>query len=158
MVPDWFGAGRALGQLLATRGLAFARKMAVSWPFFASALDAVAVSLATADMDIARRYASLVEDERAARRLFTKIALDHGRAERAIMKILDRPSVLSPSSTLARSIELRNPYVDPLSFIQLELLRRKRALLAEGREVPHELDRALLLTINGIAAGLRNTG
>jgi phosphoenolpyruvate carboxylase len=63
-----------------------------------------------------------------------------------------------PSSTLARSIELRNPYVDPLSFIQLELLRRKRALLAEGREVPHELDRALLLTINGIAAGLHNTG
>ena len=158
MVPGWFGAGRALMRLLEERGLAFARRMAAEWPFFASTLDAVAVSLATADMDIARRYAGLLEDRDAARRLFFKIALDHGRAERAVMLILDRPSVLAPSSTLQRSIELRNPYVDPLSFIQLELLRRKRALLAEGREVPHELDRALLLTINGIAAGLRNTG
>ena len=116
------------------------------------------VSLATADMDIARRYAGLVEDRDVAGRLFTKIALDHGRAQRAVMQILDRPSVLAPASTLQRSIDLRNPYVDPLSFIQLELLRRKRRLRAEGREVPPELDRALLLTINGIASGLRNTG
>ena len=158
MVPGGFGAGRALMHLIDSRGLEFARRMHASWPFFASTLDAVAVSLATADMDIARRYAGLVEDKEAARRLFFKIALDHGRAERAIMMILDRPTVLAQGSTLARSIELRNPYVDPLSFIQLELLRRKRALVAEGREVPHELDRALLLTINGIAAGLRNTG
>jgi phosphoenolpyruvate carboxylase len=158
MVPGWFGAGRALVSLIDKRGLEFVRRMYASWPFFASTLDAVSVSLATADMDIARRYAGLVSDRDIARRLFMKIALDHGRAERAIMLIADRPSVLAPSSTLARSIELRNPYVDPLSFIQIELLRRKRAHLAEGREVPHELDRALLLTINGIAAGLRNTG
>lgn len=158
MVPGWFGAGRALVRLIQSRGLAFARKMLAEWPFFASTLDAVSVSLATADMDIARRYAALASDRDVARRLFTKIALDHGRAERAVMLIADRPGVLLPGSTLARSIELRNPYVDPLSFIQLDLLRRKRALLAEGREVPHELDRALLLTINGIAAGLRNTG
>ena len=158
MVPGWFGAGRALLQLIDTRGLKTVRRMRAEWPFFASTLDAVAVSLATADMDIARRYASLARDHVAARRLFFKIALDHGRAERALMLIFGRATVLAPASTLARSIELRNPYVDPLSFIQLELLRRKRALVAEGREVPHELDRALLLTINGIAAGLRNTG
>jgi phosphoenolpyruvate carboxylase len=158
MVPGWFGAGRALLRLIDTRGIEMVRRMHAEWPFFASTLDAVAVSLATADMDIARRYASLARDRVAARRLFFKIALDHGRAERALMWIFDRATVLAPQSTLARSIELRNPYVDPLSFIQLELLRRKRALVAEGREVPHELDRALLLTINGIAAGLRNTG
>jgi phosphoenolpyruvate carboxylase len=158
MVPGWFGAGRALLLLIDTHGLAFARRMQAEWPFFASTLDAVAVSLATADMDIARRYAGLVDDAAVARRLFFKIALDHGRAERALMLIFDRATVLAPASTLARSIELRNPYVDPLSFIQLDLLRRKRALLSEGLEVPHELDRALLLTINGIAAGLRNTG
>jgi phosphoenolpyruvate carboxylase len=158
MVPGWFGAGRALCRLIEERGLPFVRRMQAEWPFFASTLDAVAVSLATADMDIARRYASLVDDKKVAWRLFAKIALDHGRAERAVMLILDRPAVLAPDSTLAGSIELRNPYVDPLSFIQLDLLRRKRALLAEGRDVPHELDRALLLTINGIAAGLRNTG
>ena len=132
--------------------------MREAWPFFASTLDAVAVSLATADMDIAAHYASLVDDDAVARRLFRKIALDHGRAERAVMTILDQPSVLAPGSTLARSIELRNPYVDPLSFIQLDLLRRKRKLVAAGAPVPRELDRALLLTINGIAAGLRNTG
>ena len=84
--------------------------------------------------------------------------MDHGRAVRAIRTILDAPTVLVRQPTLARSIELRNPYVDPLSFIQLDLLRRKRALVAAGKPVPHELDRALLLTINGIAAGLRNTG
>ena len=158
MVPGWFGAGRALVRLLATRGLAFAREMREAWPFFASTLDAVAVSLATADLDIAGRYAALVEDDEVARRLFRKIALDHGRAARAVRQILDQPSVLAPDATLARSIELRNPYVDPLSFIQLDLLRRKRKLVAAGEPVPHELDRALLLTINGIAAGLRNTG
>lgn len=158
MVPGSFGAGRALVKLIDSRGLDFVRRMYASWPFFASTLDAVAVSLATADMDIALRYASLASDRDAARRLFSKIALDHGRAERAIMRITNRASVLPETSTLARSIELRNPYVDPLSFIQIDLLRRKRAHLAEGRDVPHELDRALLLTINGIAAGLRNTG
>jgi len=158
MVPGWFGAGRALTRLLAKRGLAFVREMRAAWPFFTSTLDAVAVSLATADMDIAQRYASLVTDEAAARRLFRKIALDHGRATRAVLQILDQPTILAETSTLARSIELRNPYVDPLSFIQLDLLRRKRKLVAAGEAVPHELDRALLLTINGIAAGLRNTG
>ena len=158
MVPGWFGAGRALRRLLRARGVAFVREMRAAWPFFASTLDAVIVSLATADMDIAGRYASLVEDHAVARRLFRTIALDHGRAERAVMTILDQPSILAPASTLARSIELRNPYVDPLSFIQLDLLRRKRKLIAAGEPVPSELDRALLLTINGIAAGLRNTG
>lgn len=158
MVPGWFGSGAALVRLLRTRGVDFARRMRESWPFFASTLDAVAVSLATADMDIAQRYAGLATDEAAARRLFRRIALDHGRASRAVRAIMGSESVLAEGSTLARSIELRNPYVDPMSFIQIELLRRKRALVAEGREVPEELDRALLLTINGIAAGLRNTG
>ena len=158
MVPGFFGAGRALVKLLRTRGVAFARAMRKGWPFFASTLDAVAVSLATADMDIAQHYASLVEDGVAARRIFRAIALDHGRASWAVGQILGHDAVLPEASTLARSIERRNPYVDPLSFIQLELLRRKRTLVAEGKDVPEALDRALLLTINGIAAGLRNTG
>ncbi|MBX3189208.1 MAG: phosphoenolpyruvate carboxylase, partial [Labilithrix sp.] len=156
MVPGWFGAGRALQHLLRARGVDFVRRMRDAWPFFASTLDAVTVSLATADMDIAGRYAGLVTDRSAARCLYRKIALDHGRASRAIRHIFDRATVLPAGSALARSIELRNPYVDPLSFIQVELLRRKRELPAG--DVPHELDRALLLTLNGIAAGLRNTG
>ena len=129
-------------------------------------------------MDIAARYADLCEDREVARRLFTSIALGHGRAVRAVRLILGAPqqprstqpprstqqprstrskSPLDPHSALARTIRLRNPYVDPLSFIQVELLRRKRQA-ASKEEVPAELDRAILLTINGLAAGLRSTG
>jgi phosphoenolpyruvate carboxylase len=173
MVPGWFGAGAALRALLRTRGLPFARRMRETWRFFQTTIDAVAVSLATADMDIAQRYASLVPDRAVARRLFGRIALDHGRAVRAVAAILEgdlptaAPSaqtgeasalarVLAQQPTLARSIALRNPYVDPLSFIQVEMLRRKRN--ERGGAPPHELERTVLLTINGIAAGLRNTG
>ena len=158
MVPGWFGAGVALHRFIRAHGVATARRMRSRWPFFATALEAVAVSLATAEMDIARRYADLVEDREAARRIFRRIALDHGRAVRAVRAIFDQPTLLAHQPTLERSIELRNPYVDPLSFIQLELLRRKRSIIQRGEAVPPELDRALLITINGIASGLRNTG
>jgi phosphoenolpyruvate carboxylase len=155
MVPGWYGAGRALSWLIRTHGVARVQKMRAEWPFFASTLDAIAVSLAQADMVVAARYASLLDDRALARRLFCEIALDHARAVRAVSRIYGRSTPLDPEATLARSIELRNPYVDPLSFIQIELLRRKRAYAGE---VPAELQRAILLTINGIAAGLRSTG
>ena len=158
MVPGWFGAGRALQQLVRDHGVPFVRRMREAWPFFATTLDAVAVALATADMPIAAEYASLVEDQTLARTIFRVIALDYFRAVKAVCKIAQRHTLLAPGSTLARTIELRNPYVDPLSFIQVELLRRKRALVREGKAVPQDLQRAVLLTINGVAAGLRNTG
>jgi phosphoenolpyruvate carboxylase len=157
-VPGWFGAGKALGQLLRDRGVAFVRRMRERWPFFAATFDAVVVALATADMPIAAEYASLVEDRELAQTLFRRIALDHGRAVRAVRRVLDQAAILAHQPALARSIELRNPYVDPMSFAQVELLRRKRALVRAGEEVPPALDRAILLTINGVAAGLRNTG
>jgi phosphoenolpyruvate carboxylase len=158
MVPGWFGAGTGLRALLRERGLPFVRRMRERWAFFATTLDAVSVALATADMAIAAEYASLVEDRDLARRMFRRIALDHGRAVRAVCDVVDRPTLLAHQPTLARSIELRNPYVDPLSFAQVELLRRKREIARAGRPVPPSVDRALLLTINGVAAGLRNTG
>ena len=155
IVPGWYGAGRALRWLLKEYGARRARQMRKEWPFFASTLDAIALALAQADIVVAARYAALCEDQALARRLFTRIALDHGRAVRAIRTIFERPGALEPDSTLERSIELRNPYVDPLSFIQIELLRRKRA---HPDKAPPELLRAILLTINGVAAGLRSTG
>ena len=159
MVPGWFGArAGAPRSCCASAGVAFVRRMRQRWPFFATTLDAMSVALATADMRIAAEYAHLVEDKGLAREAFRSIALDHGRAVRAVCTIVDRPSLLSNEPTLARSIELRNPYVDPMSFIQTELLRRKRALLRKGEPVPQALDRAILITLNGIAAGLRNTG
>jgi phosphoenolpyruvate carboxylase len=154
MVPGWYGAGHALSFLLREHGVERVRQMRREWPFFASMVDAIAASLAQADMLIAARYADLCEDRAVRRRLFMRIALGHARAVRAVRLILERPTLLASESTLSRTIELRNPYVDPLSFIQVELLRRKRA----AEEVPPELDRAILLTINGLAAGLRSTG
>ena len=158
MVPGWFGAGRALRRMIRTYGIDTARRMRARWPFFATTLDAVAVSLATADMHIARGYAELVTEGGVGARVFSSIARDHERAVRAVCAISDQKTLLAHQPTLARSIELRNPYVDPLSFIQIELLRRKRALASAGEPVPADLDRAILLTVNGIAAGMRNTG
>ena len=157
-VPGWFGAGEGLAHLLETRGVELARTMKARWPFFATTLDAIAVALAVADMDIARHYAALVPDRELGARMFGRIESDHARAVEAIMRIEGTDSLLAKQPALARSIELRNPYVDPMSFIQLDLLRRKRELVARGEAVPESLDRAILLTINGIAAGLRNTG
>ncbi len=157
-LPGWYGAGAGLAALLRETGVDEARRMRARWPFFASTLDAIAVALATADLGIASQYLSLHPDPAAARRLFVRIALDHGRAVRAIRAIYGQATLLAHNPTLARSIELRNPYVDPLSFLQVELLRRKRALEARGEPVPGDLTRAILLTINGVAAGLRNTG
>ena len=158
MVPGWYGAGHALQWLIRAHGIERARKMRAEWPFWSSTLDAIATALAQADMVIAARYAALLEDRRS-RRLFQRVARDHARAVRAVAAIFGRDAQVSRSplasdATLARSIELRNPYVDPLSFVQIELLRRKRSV----REVPAELQRAILLTINGLAAGLRSTG
>ena len=158
MVPGWYGGGAGLRALLREHGVAYARRMRQRWPFFATTLDAMAVALATADMAIAAEYASLVEDQTLGRATFRRIALDHGRAVRAVCAIIDRPTLLAHEPALARSIELRNPYIDPMSFVQVELLRRKRALVRAGQPVPPSLERAVLLTINGIAAGLRNTG
>lgn len=157
-LPGWYGAGAGLTALLKGAGVERARRMRERWPFLSSTLDAVAVALATADMGVAQQYLSLHPDPAAARRLFTRIALDHGRAVRAIKAIYGQETLLAHNPTLARSIELRNPYVDPLSFLQVELLRRKREIEAHGEAVPADLVRAILLTINGVAAGLRNTG
>ena len=99
MVPGWYGAGRALTWLLKEYGARRARQMRKEWPFFASTLDAIAVSLAQADMVVAARYAALCEDEALARRLFMRIALDHGRAERAIRTIFERSGPLDPEAT-----------------------------------------------------------
>jgi phosphoenolpyruvate carboxylase len=154
MVPGWFGAGAALSWLLRTYGADRVRRMRKEWPFFASTVDAIAVSLAQADILIAARYAALSQDSEIGRRLFRRIALGYGRTLRAVRIVTGYARPLDARSSVGRTLALRNPYVDPLSFIQIELLARKR----RAREVPPELERALLLTLNGLAAGLRSTG
>jgi len=109
--------------------------------------------LAKADLSITRRYADLVSDSHVRERVFAIIAEEFQRTRRMVLQISGQSHLLESDPALARSIRLRNPYVDPMSLIQIELLRRKRA----GEE-SEDLDYALAATINGIAAGLRNTG
>jgi phosphoenolpyruvate carboxylase len=113
----------------------------------------VEMGMAKADFSIARRYAGLVGDESLRERVFEMIADEFERTRRVILRVSGQARLLERNPVLARSIELRNPYVDPMSLVQIELLRRKRA----GQE-SEELDYALAATMNGISAGLRNTG
>ena len=113
----------------------------------------VELALAKADFGIARLYASLVEDEALRERVFTTLETEFERTRHMVLAVTEQSDLLERNAVLSNSIRLRNPYVDPMSLLQVELLRRKRA-----GERSDELDRAITATINGISAGLRNTG
>jgi phosphoenolpyruvate carboxylase len=154
-LPGWFGVGHALESYAAggEARLALLREMMESFPLFEDLIRNVETALAKADLSIARRYAGLVEERAVRERVFEGIAEEFGRSRRMVLRVTGQRRLLEGNPVLARSIRLRNPYVDPLSLIQVSLLRRKRA----GEE-GEEIDYALAATINGIAAGLRNTG
>jgi phosphoenolpyruvate carboxylase len=124
-----------------------------TFPLFNDLIRNVEVGLAKADLSIARRYADLVEDAGMRERVFSLLGEEFERAREAVLRVTGQRRLLEENPVLARSIRLRNPYVDPMSLIQVDLLRRKRA----GEE-SDELNYALAATINGISAGLRNTG
>jgi phosphoenolpyruvate carboxylase len=158
LVPAWFGVGHAMQAFIDStpNGLAQLQTMARSFPLFIDIIRNVETALAKADFGIARLYASLVEDEALRDRVFTTLEAEFHLTERMVLAVTGQQTLLQTNSVLEQSIRLRNPYVDPLSLIQVELIRRKRAL-PEGQESP-ELNRAITATINGISAGLRNTG
>ncbi len=131
----------------------FTEAFVSGFPLFSDFIGNVEVGLAKADLTIARRYAELVVDETLRERVFGMIEEEYERSRRMILAVLGQHRLLEKNQVLARSIRLRNPYVDPLSLIQVDLLRRKRA----GEE-SETLNYALAATINGISAGLRNTG
>jgi phosphoenolpyruvate carboxylase len=116
------------------------------------------MGLAKADFAIARLYSDLVEDEGLRARVFSVLEAEFELTRRMVLAVLGQSALLQTNTVLEHSIRLRNPYVDPMSLIQVELLRRKRASTAAGQPPDAELDRAITATINGIAAGLRNTG
>jgi phosphoenolpyruvate carboxylase len=155
VLPAWFGVGHAVEKFLAAeeRGGALLAEMARDFPLFLNLVGDVEIGMAKADLGIARRYAGLVADEQLRRRFFALVSGEFARARRAVLRVTGQRQLLERNPVLARSIRLRNPYVDPMSLVQIELLRRKRA----GRQ-SEELDYALAATINGISAGLRNTG
>jgi len=155
VVPAYFGVGHALESFVETHpnGLNLLREMARGFPLFIDIVRNVEMALAKADFGIARLYASLVTDESLRERVYTTLAMEFDRTQRMILAVLEQEELLERNPVLNNSIRLRNPYVDPMSLLQLELLRRKRA-----GETGEELDRAITATINGISAGLRNTG
>ena len=153
-VPAWFGAGYAFETYAAQPdGLEHLRSMARDFPLFIDVMRNIEVALAKSDLGIGRLYASLVEDEALRERVFSKIEQEFHRTLRMVLAILNQKELLETNPVLARSIRVRNPYVDPMSLIQVDLLRRKRA-----GEQSEAINRALAATINGISAGLRNTG
>ena len=155
VVPAYFGVGHALESYAAQHenGLATLQHMARSFPLFLDMIRNVEMALAKADFGIARLYASLVEDEALRDRVFNTLEAEFERTRRMVLAVTGQSELLEKNDVLANSIRLRNPYVDPMSLLQLELLRRKRR-----GETTAELDRAITATINGISAGLRNTG
>jgi phosphoenolpyruvate carboxylase len=153
ILPGWYGVGSALTQARDEAGLALLQEMDREWPFFAALLSNAEMALAKADLAIGERYSDLVEDVPLRDAIWEPIHAEYERTCELVLAITGQARLLDRAPVLQRSIERRNPYVDPLSFIQVELLRRLRA-----GDPSQQLTRAMLLTINGIAGGLRNTG
>ncbi len=124
-------------------------------PFFRALVDFMQMSTQKADMNIARRYAGLVGDENVKEKFLTLISKEFDSTLQAILWITEQKEILSNAYSLQHSIRLRNPYVDPLSYAQLILLKKLRGPETRQREA---LERAVLLSVNGLSHGLRNTG
>jgi phosphoenolpyruvate carboxylase len=177
VVPAYFGVGHALQHFiqhnvpaseprtsnleprtLEAANLAQLQSMARNFPLFIDIIRNVEMGIAKADFSVARLYSDLVEDKALRDRVYSTLHAEFELTQRMVLAVLGQSTLLQTNAVLDHSIRLRNPYVDPMSLIQVELLRRKRAAVRAGRPVTPELDRAITATINGISAGLRNTG
>lgn len=158
-LPGWYGLGEALQGYGADKaGLERLREMYREWVFFKALIDNAQMALGKADMGIARLYAGLVEDDNIRETIFGEILASYERACDWVLRITGQKYILGNARTLKHSIERRNPYVDPLNFIQVNLLRQLRAMPDQDSPEAGELLEVIFLTINGIAAGLKNTG
>jgi phosphoenolpyruvate carboxylase len=159
LLPAWYAAGTAFENYIAgdESKLETLRKMYREYSFFGSLIDNLQMALAKADLLIARKYAGMIKDETIRSRIFTLIEDEFDRTKKMILAITGQEDILDNVPVIQESIRLRNPYVDPLSYLQVQLLTELRELRARGEDNA-ELLREVLLTINGIAAGMRNTG
>ncbi len=159
VLPGWYGVGAALaGYATTPERLALLQTMYAEWPFFKGVLDNAQVSLAQADMGIAELYAGLVEDPEVRDLIFGQIESAFHQTRAAMLQVTGQRRMLDSDPVLQRSVRRRNPYIDPLNFVQVSLLRRLRALPDQEGEEAEALRDAIFLTINGIASGLKNTG
>ncbi len=154
LINAFFGLGSAW-EKLSRRQRQVCLTMYREWPFFRSMIDNAELALTKCDPEIARQYAGLVNNREEGQRLGGAIVAEMERTRGAILAMTERPSLMSESAWLRRSVEIRKPFIDVLNHIQIELLRRKRAL---GEDADDTLQQSLRLSVQGIAAGLRTTG
>ncbi len=159
LMPAWYAAGTALRQFYQDQPdrLSTLRTMYAEWSFFRTLIDNLQMALAKADMLIAKQYVSMVKNEEVRTRIFTKIEEEYVLTSQMILLITGQKEILDNVGVIQESIRLRNPYVDPLSYLQVQLLNELRDLREVGNDNQFLL-REVLLTINGIALGMRNTG
>ncbi|WP_110687438.1 phosphoenolpyruvate carboxylase [Salinicola aestuarinus] len=155
MLPAWLGSDEAFAKaLVEPGGLERLREMHAEWPFFATYLDMLEMLLAKADARIAADYEKRLVDSPELERLGASLRERLAELERVVLEILDQQALLETMPLIRQAIAVRNPYIDPLHALQAELLQRHR----ENDDISSELSRALMVTMAGIAAGLRNTG
>lgn len=158
LLPSWYGSGTALSDYTRSPdGLETLREMYGGWPFFRTLIDFMQMTLAKSDLRIAETYTELVDSEKLRNRMWAIICSEHESCVRALTQITGNNNLLDDSPVLQRSIRLRNPYVDPLSYIQVSLLRRLRTL-PDGDPEKDAIRNTLLRTISGISSGMLNTG
>ncbi|NTU63937.1 MAG: phosphoenolpyruvate carboxylase, partial [Chloroflexi bacterium] len=153
-LPGWYGLGAALSE----QSPALNSEMYEQWPFFRALLDNAEMSLLKADLDIAALYSQLAPDQSVAQPLFDRVRAEYDRTVEAVLRATQHANLMDSDPIIQRSIQLRNPYVDPLNYIQVEMLRRLRALRDQDSAEAQALREVIVMTINGIASGLRNTG
>jgi phosphoenolpyruvate carboxylase len=156
MLPGWYGFGSAVTAYLARHsdeGLDRLRAMYRDWPFFRTLLSNMDMVLAKSSVPIASRYADLVPDPSLRTTIFARVAAEHETSIAMLLHITQQSKLLEDNPLLERSIRNRFPYLDPLNHVQVELLKQHRA-----NEGDAQLLRGIQLTINGISAGLRNSG
>lgn len=159
IVPSWFGVGTAFETFAEQddEGMRLLQEMYRSWAFFKAVIDNAQLDVAKADMGIAALYASLVEPVELREQFFGWIKAEHARSSNMIMRVTQQDDLLANMPAIQTSIQRRNPYVDPLNFMQVALLRELRGLDEDDAQWRPVLD-ATLATINGIAAGMKTTG
>lgn len=159
LLPAWYAAGTALNKYYdgQAENLGKLKEMYQEWSFFRSTIDNLQMALAKADLLIAKRYTTMIKDQKIAERLYAMMEQEYKLTCDMILEITGQEEILDNVPVIQESIRLRNPYVDPMSYMQVDLLSELRSM-REQQQDDQTLLREVLLTINGIAAGLRNTG
>ncbi|MCA1010279.1 phosphoenolpyruvate carboxylase [Halobacillus halophilus] len=156
LIPAWYAAGSGLASYVENDNnrLEQLKQMYMNWPFFRSTINNLQMALTKADIQTAQEYTQLVNDQELGERIFNNIVDEYERTKDILLKISGDEELLTHQPTIKESVRLRNPYVDPLNFLQVELIKELRA----SEDQDDDLLTEVLLTISGIAAGLRNTG